>query len=128
MDREAFLKASKLRQQDLEIPEVGVITIRELTTGQRKQYIEYLELDKDNKPTLSIDKQVEMNKFIISLGVISEDGSRMFASPTDVPDMRQDMADTIAKGIMVLSGILPSEVGMLPLTEKPTSDTPSQSS
>jgi hypothetical protein len=127
MNREAFLKASHLRTQEVSIPDVGTVTVRELSTAQRKEYVEYLELDKDNQPKFSVEKQVDFNKFIISLGLIDETGSRMFASYKDVPELRQDVADAIAKAIMQLSGIIPQDA-KLPLAEtpKPTSDTPSQ--
>jgi hypothetical protein len=125
MNREAFLNASKLRTKEVEIPDVGTVLVRELSAKERMAYLTYMELDKDNRPQFSIEKQVNFNKFILSLSVINNDvaGSRMFASAEDVPDMRQDVTETIVKAVLQLSGILAVETPLVE-TPKETSTTP----
>jgi len=101
--------AAKMRQKELDVPDVGAVLIRELTADQRREYIEYLEM-KDGKPTFGYDKQVVFNKFITSMGLIDPDtGLRMFASMEAVPDLRSDALDIIVKNILILSGILPAD-------------------
>lgn len=127
LNKEAFLNASKLRTKEVEIPDVGTVLIRELNTAQRKEYLDYLELDKDNKPQFSIDKQLAFNKFVVSMSVINEDKTKMFESLNDVPDLRQDAMDIIVKAILDLSGIITADVkAPLAETQKNISDMPSQ--
>jgi hypothetical protein len=110
LNRAGFITAAKLRQRELDVEDVGVVLIQELTARQRMDYIEYLEM-KDGKPSFGYDKQVNFSKFIASLGVLDpETGQRMFTTSEDVPDLRSDALDIIVKNILILSGILPSEV------------------
>jgi hypothetical protein len=126
LDREAFLKASRLRTKEVEIPDVGVVLIQELTANQRLQYMSYMEMDASGKPQFSLEKQINFNKFIVSLSVITDaiTCSRMFASAQDVPDLRQDVMETLVKSILVLSNILTDDTPPLAETQKTTSDTP----
>jgi hypothetical protein len=103
--RDAFGKAADLRECDIELPEIGTVCIRELTAKQRLAYLEYLEVDKDGKAQFGQEKQVYFNKFIISMGVIGENGQPMFRDLQDVPDLRFDVSEKITEEILILSSL-----------------------
>jgi hypothetical protein len=107
-----------LREKEIELPEIGVIRIRELTVAQRLAWLEYMEVGEDGKAHWSLAKQARGNQFIISMGVIcgdvnrnGEQGDAMFKSVNDVPELRFDVLDSLAYEIMFLSGIVPARVG-----------------
>jgi hypothetical protein len=115
VSKQKFIAAAHLREKELEIDGIGVVRIRELTTEQRKQYLEYLELGEDGKPHFAQAKQVDFNKFIVSMGLINgdevrngEQGDLMFPDG-NVPDLRFDVLDTISHEILILSGLVPGE-------------------
>jgi hypothetical protein len=107
--RDIFGQAAYLREKDVEMPEIGVVRIREFTAKQRLAYLEYLEMDANGKPQFSTEKQVNFNKFIVSMGVIGDSGL-MFRDLQDVPDLRFDVLETITREILTISNIIPTEV------------------
>jgi len=109
LDRASFLAASHLRREDVALPDVGVVSIKEFTAPQRLAYLKYLEIGADGLPKFPPEKQVNLSKFILSLGCINEDGSPMFASMDEVPEMRADYYEIIGKAILQLSGIIPAD-------------------
>ena len=109
LDRASFLAASHLRREDVVLPDVGIISIKEFTAPQRLAYLKYLEVGADGLPKFPPEKQVNRSKFILSLGCINEDGSPMFETIDEVPEMRADYYEIIGKAILRLSGIIPAE-------------------
>src|ERR1035437_10127046 len=103
--RDAFGQAAYLRETDVEMEGIGIVRIRELTAKQRLSYLEYLELDDKGKPQFGTEKQVNFDKFIISMGVEGDNGQPMFRDILDVPDLRFDVMETLTEEIMVLSGL-----------------------
>lgn len=134
VSRQRLLSAARLREKEITLDGIGVVRIRELTTDQRRLYLEYLEIGDDGKPKFSQAKQVEFNKFIVGMGLINgdvkrdhEQGDLMFPDG-DVPDMRFDVMDTLSKEILTLSGILHEAKNTTPnasIEKRTTSDTPS---
>jgi hypothetical protein len=125
LDRASFLAASHLRREDVVIPETGTILIQEFTAPQRLAYLKYLEVGADGLPKFPPEKQVNLSKLILSLGCINDDGTLMFASADEVPDMRADYYEIIGKAILRLSGIIPDEVADNLPNEKKTDTAPS---
>ena len=114
VSRQTFAKAARLREKEITVADLGIVRIRELDTAQRIRYMEYLEIDPDSgKPKFNQAKQVEFNKFVISMGLITGDSTKdneqgdLMYPDGSVPEIRMDVADRISKAILYLSGILP---------------------
>ena len=103
-NRDIFGQAAYLREMEIEIPEIGIVKIRELTAKQRLLYLEYLEIDDKGKPQFGQEKQVNFDKFIISMGVLGDSGP-MFHTIEDVPDLRFDVAEKLTEEILIISGL-----------------------
>jgi hypothetical protein len=104
-NRDAFSKAAYLREKDVEIPEIGTVRIRELTAKQRLDYLEYLEVDKNGIAQFGQEKQVNFDKFMVAMGVITEDGQPMFRDVSDVPDLRFDVLEKVTEEILIISDL-----------------------
>jgi hypothetical protein len=102
--RDIFGQAAYLREKDIEIDGIGIVRIREMTTKQRLAYLEYIEVDANGKAQFGQEKQVNFNKFIVSMGVIGDSGP-MFRDVADVPDLRFDVLETLTEEILIISGL-----------------------
>jgi hypothetical protein len=105
LTRQEILERLKLRQEEVEVPGGYHVLIQELTALQRLKYIEFLELGDDNKSKMAPEKATKHNKMIASLGCINDDGTPMWASADDVPDLRDDAFEKINRAILKLAGI-----------------------
>jgi hypothetical protein len=106
MSRDAFTNATRLREMDIPIPEVGTFRVRELNGDQRMKYLDFLEVDDNGTAKFGPAKQVRFNEFVISMGVIDGDGSRIFSTYDDVPDLRKDVSELLCAAILRLSLML----------------------
>lgn len=124
LTRDEITASFALRRQEVPVLELGTVLIQEFSAAQRLAYIEYLEIKDDGMPGFKPDKAVNLSKLIISLGVINEDGTPMWKSIDDVPELRDDANEAIGKAILRLSGIIPAEVSDTLPNAKETSTEP----
>lgn len=127
MNRQALLDASHLKRKTVKT-EAGDVLVQEITNAQRKEYIRFLDVGEDKLPHASVEKMVDLPALCAFFGALNDDGTRMFPNLADAKEVRFDVLNAIATGVLELSGLVNVEVPDTLPNEKEISTEPSPSS
>jgi hypothetical protein len=105
LSRDAFVRAAHLEHKEVVIPGIGTVLVRGFTGPEYIRYIKYFEFDAERKPQWSDEKRMDFNKYVVSVGTINPDGSKMFPNFESMPDLRPDVLRTLTMEIQKLSGL-----------------------
>jgi hypothetical protein len=123
MDRNAFVEAGRLRQEAVPLPESGALLVREFDARDYIEYMSYFKYDDKGEPSWAEVERMEFYKFVVHLGAINPDGSRMFPAFSDMPSLRADFLRPAADCILRLSGLKKEVADNLPNAEGTSSIT-----
>jgi hypothetical protein len=123
LDRNAFVARAGLRQEEVPLPEGGALLVREFTSADYVEYMSYFKYDAEGKPSWSEVERMDFLRFVVHLGAINPDGSRMFPDFVTMPHLRSEYLRPVADSILFMSGLKKEVADNLPNADGTSSDT-----